>query len=41
MRKRGELAIVLHTHMPYVEGSGPGGYELIWLYLIYPIPFQI
>ena len=21
---QGELAIVLHTHMPYVEGSGPG-----------------
>jgi predicted glycosyl hydrolase (DUF1957 family) len=21
MRKRGELAIVLHTHMPYVDSS--------------------
>jgi 1,4-alpha-glucan branching enzyme len=29
---RGELAIVLHTHMPYVEGHGtwPSGEEWLW-----------
>ncbi len=29
---RGELAIVLHTHMPYVEGFGtwPFGEEWLW-----------
>jgi 1,4-alpha-glucan branching enzyme len=32
MRSRGELAIVLHTHMPYVEGFGtwPFGEEWLW-----------
>jgi 1,4-alpha-glucan branching enzyme len=32
MRRRGELAIVLHTHMPYVEGFGtwPFGEEWLW-----------
>ncbi len=32
MKARGELAIVLHTHMPYVEGFGtwPFGEEWIW-----------
>jgi len=32
MRPRGELAIVLHTHMPYVEGYGtwPFGEEWLW-----------
>jgi len=31
-RRRGELAIVLHTHMPYVEGFGtwPFGEEWLW-----------
>jgi 1,4-alpha-glucan branching enzyme len=31
-RSRGELAIVLHTHMPYVEGFGtwPFGEEWLW-----------
>ncbi|HEX8067643.1 MAG TPA: 1,4-alpha-glucan branching protein domain-containing protein [Thermoleophilaceae bacterium] len=31
-RDRGELAIVLHTHMPYVEGFGtwPFGEEWLW-----------
>ncbi len=31
-RQRGELAIVLHTHMPYVEGFGtwPFGEEWLW-----------
>jgi len=31
-RKRGELALVLHTHMPYVEGYGtwPFGEEWLW-----------
>jgi len=31
-RARGELAIVLHTHMPYVEGFGtwPFGEEWLW-----------
>lgn len=31
-RPRGELAIVLHTHMPYVEGFGtwPFGEEWLW-----------
>jgi 1,4-alpha-glucan branching enzyme len=31
-RTRGELAIVLHTHMPYVEGYGvwPFGEEWLW-----------
>jgi len=31
-RKRGALAIVLHTHMPYVEGFGtwPFGEEWLW-----------
>jgi 1,4-alpha-glucan branching enzyme len=31
-RERGELAIVLHTHMPYVEGLGtwPFGEEWLW-----------
>ncbi|HEY1507997.1 MAG TPA: 1,4-alpha-glucan branching protein domain-containing protein [Solirubrobacteraceae bacterium] len=31
-RTRGELAIVLHTHMPYVEGFGtwPFGEEWLW-----------
>ena len=29
---RGELALVLHTHMPYVEGYGtwPFGEEWLW-----------
>ena len=32
MRPRGELAIVLHSHMPYVEGFGtwPFGEEWLW-----------
>ena len=32
MKRRGELAIVLHTHMPYVEGFGtwPFGEEWLW-----------
>ncbi len=32
-RPRGQLAIVLHTHMPYVEGFGtwPFGEEWLWL----------
>jgi 1,4-alpha-glucan branching enzyme len=32
MKPRGELAIVLHTHMPYVEGYGtwPFGEEWLW-----------
>ncbi len=32
MRQRGELAIVLHSHMPYVEGFGtwPFGEEWLW-----------
>jgi 1,4-alpha-glucan branching enzyme len=32
MKSRGELAIVLHTHMPYVEGFGtwPFGEEWLW-----------
>ena len=32
MKPRGELAIVLHTHMPYVEGFGtwPFGEEWLW-----------
>jgi 1,4-alpha-glucan branching enzyme len=32
MARRGELAIVLHTHMPYVEGFGtwPFGEEWLW-----------
>src|SRR2546423_10405998 len=32
MSERGELAIVLHTHMPYVEGFGtwPFGEEWLW-----------
>ncbi len=32
MKTRGELAIVLHTHMPYVEGFGtwPFGEEWLW-----------
>ena len=31
-RRPGELAIVLHTHMPYVEGFGtwPFGEEWLW-----------
>lgn len=31
-RRAGELAIVLHTHMPYVEGFGtwPFGEEMLW-----------
>ena len=31
-RDRGELAIVLHSHMPYVEGFGtwPFGEEWLW-----------
>ena len=31
-RERGALAIVLHTHMPYVEGFGtwPFGEEWLW-----------
>ncbi|HTU79382.1 MAG TPA: 1,4-alpha-glucan branching protein domain-containing protein [Solirubrobacteraceae bacterium] len=31
-RERGSLAIVLHTHMPYVEGYGtwPSGEEWLW-----------
>src|SRR5438105_13956548 len=31
-RRSGELAIVLHTHMPYVEGFGtwPFGEEWLW-----------
>lgn len=31
-KRRGELAIVLHTHMPYVEGFGtwPFGEEWLW-----------
>src|SRR5437764_805102 len=32
MQRRGELAMVLHTHMPYVEGFGtwPFGEEWLW-----------
>ena len=32
MRRSGELALVLHTHMPYVEGFGtwPFGEEWLW-----------
>lgn len=32
LRDRGELALVLHTHMPYVEGYGtwPFGEEWLW-----------
>src|SRR5437764_15325471 len=32
MRRPGSLAIVLHTHMPYVEGFGtwPFGEEWLW-----------
>ncbi len=32
MKSRGELALVLHTHMPYVEGFGtwPFGEEWLW-----------
>src|ERR1700759_5705352 len=32
MKRPGELAIVLHTHMPYVEGFGtwPFGEEWLW-----------
>ena len=32
MNERGELAIVLHSHMPYVEGFGtwPFGEEWLW-----------
>ncbi|HEY2438274.1 MAG TPA: hypothetical protein VGH93_13920, partial [Solirubrobacteraceae bacterium] len=32
MKTRGELALVLHTHMPYVEGFGtwPFGEEWLW-----------
>jgi 1,4-alpha-glucan branching enzyme len=32
MTRRGELALVLHTHMPYVEGFGtwPFGEEWLW-----------
>jgi 1,4-alpha-glucan branching enzyme len=32
MKRRGELALVLHTHMPYVEGFGtwPFGEEWLW-----------
>ena len=32
MSRRGELAIVLHSHMPYVEGFGtwPFGEEWLW-----------
>src|SRR5207302_9936508 len=32
MKPRGELALVLHTHMPYVEGFGtwPFGEEWLW-----------
>src|SRR5438874_12042156 len=32
MSDRGELALVLHTHMPYVEGFGtwPFGEEWLW-----------
>src|SRR5438270_6131864 len=32
MTRRGELAVVLHTHMPYVEGFGtwPFGEEWLW-----------
>ena len=32
MSERGELAIVLHTHMPYAEGFGtwPFGEEWLW-----------
>jgi 1,4-alpha-glucan branching enzyme len=31
-RERGALALVLHTHMPYVEGFGtwPSGEEWLW-----------
>ena len=31
-RRDGELALVLHTHMPYVEGYGtwPFGEEWLW-----------
>jgi len=31
-RDRGELAMVLHSHMPYVEGFGtwPFGEEWLW-----------
>ncbi|HWF51014.1 MAG TPA: hypothetical protein VG294_10275, partial [Solirubrobacteraceae bacterium] len=32
MKRPGELALVLHTHMPYVEGFGtwPFGEEWLW-----------
>ncbi|MCW3063847.1 MAG: glycoside hydrolase family 57, partial [Solirubrobacterales bacterium] len=32
MKSRGEVALVLHTHMPYVEGFGtwPFGEEWLW-----------
>src|SRR6266567_7472308 len=32
MKREGELALVLHTHMPYVEGFGtwPFGEEWLW-----------
>ena len=32
MKPHGELALVLHTHMPYVEGFGtwPFGEEWLW-----------
>src|SRR4051812_49926860 len=31
-RDRGELAIVLHSHMPYVEGFGPWPFGEEWLW---------
>ena len=29
---RGELALVLHTHMPYVEGFGTWPFGEVWLW---------
>ena len=31
-RARGELALVLHTHMPYVEGFGTWPFGEEWLF---------
>ena len=31
-RDRGELAIVLHSHMPYVEGFGTWPFGEEWLF---------
>src|SRR6476619_7253774 len=32
MSERGELALVLHTHMPYVEGFGTWPFGEEWLF---------